>query len=88
MINYIAYNQSIWYDNIERRLLENGEMEKLIRDGDIRGVTSNPSIFEKAIANSNDYDAALLPMAWSDWSEEEMFFQVAMEDIRVNRRFV
>ncbi|MAT41074.1 MAG: transaldolase [Anaerolineaceae bacterium] len=77
-----SLNQSIWYDNIERRLLENGEMEKLIRDGDIRGVTSNPSIFQKAIANSNDYDAALLPMAWSDWSEEEMFFQVAVEDIR------
>jgi transaldolase len=77
-----SLNQSIWYDNIERRLLENGEMEKLIQDGDIRGVTSNPSIFQKAIASSNDYDAALLPMAWSDWSEEEMFFQVAVEDIR------
>ncbi len=77
-----SLNQSIWYDNIERRLLENGEMEKLIQKGDIRGVTSNPSIFQKAIANSNDYDAALLPMAWSDWSEEDMFFQVAVEDIR------
>ena len=77
-----SLNQSIWYDNIERRLLENGEMEKLIMNGDIRGVTSNPSIFQKAIANSNDYDAALMPMAWSDLSEEEMFFQVAVEDIR------
>ena len=50
--------QSLWYDNIQRRLLENGALAKMIRDGDIRGVTSNPSIFNNAIAKTNDYDAA------------------------------
>lgn len=74
--------QSIWYDNIERRLLINGEMEKMITAGEIRGVTSNPSIFQNAIAKSNDYDSSLQPMAWSDWDAEEIFFQLAIEDIQ------
>ncbi len=44
-----ALGQSIWYDNIERGILENGELEAMITRGDIRGVTSNPSIFRNAI---------------------------------------
>ena len=74
--------QSIWYDNIERKLLKNGEMERMIAAGEIRGVTSNPSIFQKAIANSTDYDSAIQPMAWSDWVPERIFFQLAIEDIQ------
>lgn len=74
--------QSIWYDNIQRRLLENGELGELIRRGDIRGVTSNPSIFNNAIAKSNDYDAALKPLACAGWPAEKIFFQLAVEDIR------
>ena len=58
-----ALGQSLWYDNIERRLLENGELAALIERGDIRGVTSNPSIFHNAIAKSHDYDPALVPLA-------------------------
>lgn len=74
--------QSIWYDNIERRLLQNGELAALIQNGDIRGITSNPSIFNKAIAQSSDYDTALKPMAWSGLSPEAIFFELAIEDIR------
>jgi transaldolase/glucose-6-phosphate isomerase len=80
--------QSIWYDNIQRRLLirssegKNGEMAAMIERGDIRGVTSNPSIFNNAIAKSNDYDSALIPLAWSGWEAEQIFWQLAIEDIR------
>lgn len=74
--------QSLWYDNIQRRLLENGELATLIERGDIRGITSNPSIFHQAISKSRDYDAALKPMAWSGWNAEQIFFQLAVEDIR------
>ncbi len=74
--------QSIWYDNIERKLLENGEMADLIERGDIRGVTSNPSIFNNAIGKTNDYNTALKPMAYAGWSAEEIFYQLAVEDIR------
>lgn len=75
-------NQSIWYDNIERKLLQNGELAAMIKDGIIRGITSNPSIFKKAIANSSDYDEALKPMAWSGLDPEKIFFELAIEDIR------
>lgn len=74
--------QSLWYDNIQRRLLENGELETLIERGDIRGVTSNPAIFHNAIAKSNDYDSALIPLAWSGWDAEKIFWQLAVEDIQ------
>jgi transaldolase/glucose-6-phosphate isomerase len=77
-----ALGQSIWYDNIERRLLKDGTLSGLIDRGEIRGVTSNPSIFNKAIVSSSDYDGALQPMAWAGWKPERIFFQLAVEDIQ------
>ncbi len=74
--------QSIWYDNIQRKLLENGELKAMIERGDIRGVTSNPSIFNAAIAKTNDYDSALTPLAWAGWDAEKIFWELAIEDIR------
>lgn len=74
--------QSLWYDNIQRSLLENGTLAKLIEDGLIRGVTSNPTIFHNAIARSTDYEAALKPMAWSGWSTDQIFTRLAVEDIQ------
>jgi transaldolase len=75
-----ALGQSLWYDNIQRRLLENGELAALIERGDIRGVTSNPSIFHNAIAKSHDYDSALTPLALTGWNAEQIFWQLAIED--------
>jgi transaldolase/glucose-6-phosphate isomerase len=74
--------QSLWYDNIQRRILENGEFKAMIERGDIRGVTSNPSIFNHAIAKSTDYDAALKSLAWAGWNAEKIFWQLAIEDIK------
>jgi transaldolase len=74
--------QSLWYDNIQRRLLENGDMAGMIARGEIRGVTSNPTIFNNAIAKSHDYDAALVPMAQSGLTAAEIFDRLAVEDIR------
>src|SRR5215203_5466516 len=74
--------QSIWYDNIQRKLLESGELKAMIERGDIRGVTSNPTIFNNAIAKSTDYDSALMPLAWAGWDAEKIFWQLAVEDIR------
>ena len=73
--------QSIWYDNVERRLLENGELAGMIERGDIRGLTSNPSIFNQAISKSTDYDSALIPMAWSGYTERDILEQLMIEDI-------
>jgi len=74
--------QSLWYDNIERRLLINGEFEGMIAAGEIYGMTSNPSIFNNAIANSDDYDETLQALAKSGKSAPEIFEHLAVADIR------
>ena len=74
--------QSIWMDNIQRKLLENGETQAMIERGDIRGMTSNPTIFDKAIEKTHDYDEALMPLAWSGWDAEKIFWELVVEDIR------
>jgi transaldolase/glucose-6-phosphate isomerase len=78
----VALGQSLWYDNIQRSLLDSGKLKAMIERGDIRGVTSNPTIFQNAIANSSDYDAALVPLAWAGWDAEKIFWQLAVEDIQ------
>jgi len=72
--------QSVWLDYIRRHLLRSGQLAALIRDDGLRGVTSNPSIFEKAIAGSTDYGDAIARMA--DRSAGEIYEQLAIEDIR------
>ena len=73
--------QSIWYDNMRRALISSGELQRLIDLG-ISGLTSNPTIFEKAIAGSNDYDDALLPLANAGNSPIEISDTLAIEDIQ------
>lgn len=77
-----SLGQSLWYDNIQRKILENGEFKAMIERGDIRGVTSNPSIFNNAIAKSTDYDSALTPLAWAGWDAQKIFWQLVIEDIK------
>ena len=76
--------QSIWYDNNHRAMLRSGEMAKMIREDGLRGVTSNPTIFEKAINGSKDYDAALgrLLRGHPEQTPRELFFALAIEDIQ------
>jgi transaldolase len=74
--------QSIWYDNIQRKLLENGALAKMISNGEIYGVTSNPSIFNNAIAKSNDYDDDLLPLLAANKPAMEIFEALAVKDIQ------
>lgn len=77
-----ALGQSIWYDNIQRSLLENGQMQDMIHKGEIKGVTSNPSIFHNAIAKTSEYDSALKPLAWAGLNAEEIFWELAVKDIQ------
>ena len=74
--------QSLWYDDMGRRILDNGELAEMINRGDIRGLTSNPSIFNQAIAKTKDYDSALIPLAWSGYSDREILEQLMVEDIQ------
>ena len=77
-----SLGQSLWLDNIQRGLLENGEIAALIERGDIRGMTSNPSIFNQAISHSRDYDEAIRSLAWAGWDAEKIFWELAVEDVR------
>jgi len=74
--------QSLWLDFIRRDLLENGELETMIETGGIRGVTSNPAIFEQAIAGSDFYNDALRPMAHAGFDVNRIFDVLAIDDIR------
>lgn len=74
--------QALWYDNIQRRLLEEGTLAKMIHSGTIYGVTSNPSIFNNAIVKTSDYDLELLLLGQQGKSPLEIFEALAVEDIR------
>jgi transaldolase len=74
--------QSIWYDNIERGMLDSGEMAGMIARGEIRGVTSNPSIFMNAVTKTTDYDAGLRQLAAAGQSAADIFWKLAIEDIQ------
>jgi len=74
--------QSVWYDNIERGMLIDGGMMRMIKDGEVYGVTSNPSIFEKSISSSAAYDDTLQSMAWAGLSKEQIYLELIREDIQ------
>jgi transaldolase len=74
--------QSVWYDNIRRSLLESGELARMADAGEIRGVTSNPTIFENAIARSGEYDSAIRGFSGKQYTAEQAYELLALEDIR------
>jgi transaldolase/glucose-6-phosphate isomerase len=74
------HGQSIWYDNIQRRLLHSGELKKLIDEYGVLGVTSNPSIFQKAIGESDDYDAGMMLLL--ELGPYEIYESLAIADIQ------
>jgi transaldolase len=73
--------QSIWLDNITRELLDSGQLQTYIDDYSVTGLTSNPSIFDKAIAGGG-YDDAIHEKASAGTDREELFFELAIEDLR------
>ena len=75
--------QSVWLDFIRRQLLESGELARMVADDGVSGVTSNPAIFEKAIAGSSDYTAALAGQAAAGVSDPKALYEaLAVADIR------
>jgi transaldolase/glucose-6-phosphate isomerase len=78
-----AAGTSVWLDQIRRSLIENGELQRLIEEESLRGVTSNPSIFEKAILGSDDYDAELAAMAKEGLSAREIYRKIAAKDVQM-----
>jgi transaldolase len=77
-----SFGQSIWLDFISRGMLDSGELLQLINEDGVSGVTSNPAIFEKAIAESNDYDDAIRSLAREGKSAAAIYEELVVEDIR------
>ncbi|GAB3921262.1 transaldolase [Larkinella terrae] len=76
------FGQSIWLDFIDRKIMDSGELQKLIDEDGVRGITSNPAIFEKAISSSSDYDEDIKKLAKEDKSNEDIFYGLAVSDIQ------
>jgi transaldolase len=73
--------QSIWLDNITRDLLDSGTLQHYIEELSVTGLTSNPTIFNQAIKNSSAYSAAIRTKFAQDKFAEEVFFELALEDL-------
>jgi transaldolase len=74
--------QSLWLDNITRGLLSSGTLNRYIKELSVTGLTSNPTIFDHAIKNSHDYDDAIQQQLQKDKPVEDLFFDLAIEDLR------
>jgi transaldolase/glucose-6-phosphate isomerase len=77
------FGQSVWYDNLSRGLITSGELRKKIEEDGLRGITSNPAIFEKAITGSTEYDEALKELARQGKSAEEIYEELVVQDIQM-----
>src|SRR6185503_1245117 len=73
--------QSLWLDNITRDLLDSGTLQRYIEDLSVTGLTSNPTIFDHAIKNSKAYDSTISRKLTESESSEEIFFELALEDL-------
>ncbi len=82
LIGLESFGQSVWLDFLRRNALDNGDIQGLIEQDGVSGLTSNPSIFEKAIAGSHDYDNAIRSMALEGKSIGEIYEALTIEDIQ------
>lgn len=75
-------DQSIWLDLLDREIMNSGKLQSLIDNDDLRGLTSNPSIFEKAISGSSDYDEDIVKISKTENDNSAIFFDLAIADIQ------
>jgi transaldolase / glucose-6-phosphate isomerase len=81
LVRLAEAGQSIWLDYLRRSLIIGGGLRRLVNDDAVGGLTSNPTIFGRAIAGSTDYDEAIEKLAASDSSPRDVFYKLALEDI-------
>src|SRR4051795_4168014 len=78
-----AAGTSVWLDQIRRSVIESGELRRMVEEDSLRGVTSNPAIFEKAILGSPDYDAELESLGREGLSAREVYRRMAVRDVQL-----
>ena len=82
LVKLREFGQSPWLDYIRRSLLTSGELEQMVKEDGLKGVTSNPAIFEKAITGSTDYAEWLEELSSQDFSPTEVYERLAVRDIQ------
>lgn len=82
LYDLLAQGQSVWLDSIQRKQIESGELKQLVTTAALRGETSNPSIFEKAIVGSSDYDAQIKTLAAAGHNTLAIYEKLATDDVR------
>ncbi len=82
LIKLTGLGQSIWLDYISRQLIDSGELQRLIDEDGLRGMTSNPSIFDKAISGSPDYDDDIRALARKGESIQEIYEALTVADVQ------
>ena len=83
LVEVLGLGQSIWYDNIRRSLIDSGELERMVAEDGLRGVTSNPAIFEQAIKGSDDYTHEIARLrAQGVTDAKDIYERLAVKDIR------
>ena len=81
--NLETFGQSLWLDYIRRELITSGDLRRLIEEDGLKGVTSNPAIFEKAIAGSRDYDTAIRDLAAREASLQDTYEALTVRDVQM-----
>jgi len=82
LFRLLRHGQSYWLDNLSRAMIRNGELERRVREEGLRGVTSNPAIFAKAISAGAEYDDGIRTLAQSGQGLEEIYEELAVDDVR------
>src|ERR1041385_9460864 len=82
LLDLESLGQSIWMDFISRGTISSGQLQKWIERDGVSGVTSNPSIFEKAISESDDYDQGIRDLILNGMTSAEIFRSLAVQDVQ------
>jgi transaldolase/glucose-6-phosphate isomerase len=82
LLELIKYGQSYWLDNLTRTMIKNGELKQRVDTQGLRGITSNPAIFNKAISTSKDYDAQIAQLVRQDSAIEDIYEQIVVTDVQ------
>ncbi len=82
LLQLYEHGQSLWLDNLTRGMIASGELERRVREEGVRGVTSNPAIFHKAISRGGEYDGDIVSLARAGASVQEIYENLVVHDIR------
>ena len=82
LIELLEYGQSYWLDNLSRKIINNGDLKKRVSKQGLRGITSNPSIFNESVSNSNEYDEVIKELVFEGKTVQEIYDIITIKDVQ------